>query len=139
MLNVLDCHKICISSTVYIFTKDKYIKKNNIEMYWVGANAYRLLSQYRSRRRNSIPDRFHMETLFRTCCVLLFYCYACGSWLFHAWQFYFMHLYIKYQQGWSLLRIYCVVYVCIDITTCTRSVNCLWTLPHFWWWSHTPG
>ncbi len=39
---------------------------------------------------------------------------------------------------WSLFAHILCSLVCIDVTLCTRSVNCLLALLHFWWWTGMP-
>ncbi len=39
------------------------------------------------------------------------------------------------SKGGPLSHIDYVVYLCSDVNPCSRSVNCLLTLLHVWWWT----
>ncbi len=85
--------------------------------------------EYTSRCRNAIVNRFLLKTLFLTCHVLPFIAMIVDLGFFCPWLFKFIYWFCLecfgpiheiYSRGGPSSYIYCVVYVCIDVTLCTE-------------------
>ncbi len=108
-----------------------WIRSNN-KRHWADNNGCHLFSEWRSKRRNSILNRVLLKTLFLTCHVLPFTLMIADLDFFCPWLFYFIQKFCFecyrlvhgiYGRGGPSSYVYCVVYFCIDVTPCTRSVN----------------
>ncbi len=65
------------------------------------------------------------------------------NWTSQKWNMYMNHRQTNIKQlnlhnSVNLCDFYCVVYFCTDVTPCSRCINFLLILLHFWWWTGLP-